>query len=490
MKTKTEKMNMNRKNLILIPVLITCLVLAPKAQAVVPAPGGGYPGGNTAEGQGALFSLTSGTYNTAIGLFSLRSNTEGNLNTGVGAGTLLLNAGEQNTATGAGALLSNATGFGNTANGAFALFSNTTGPSNTATGFHALFANTIGANNVAVGNSSLEANTTGTFNTALGFTALANNTTANGNTATGAGALGGNTNGSDNTANGAFALFNNTTGDANTAVGSSALGSNTTGFDNSAFGLQALTSNTVGTDNTAVGVVALKNNIGGFGNVAFGAAALFDNVSGELNVAVGHNAGRNLTGNDNVCIGSLVQGVAGESNTTRIKNIYTSVASDRAVFVNSDNKLGTLLSTRRVKEDIKAMDKTSEAILALKPVTFCYKKEVERSGAIQFGLIAEEVAEVSPDLVILDAAGEPESVRYEAINAMLLNEFIKEHKKVDEQQATITELKRDFQLASARQQKEIQILSAQLKEQAAQIQKVSAQIEVSKPTPRMAVRNP
>jgi predicted ribosome quality control (RQC) complex YloA/Tae2 family protein len=223
---------------------------------------------------------------------------------------------------------------------------------------------------------------------------------------------------------------------------------------------------------------------------------------------LGFNAGNNLTtGSGNVCIGSGVLGVAGESNTTRIKNVYASVASGRAVYVNSDNKIGTLVSSRRFKEEIKSMDKASEAILALKPVTFHYKKEIEPNGAIMFGLIAEEVEKVNPDLVARDDQGKPYTVRYDAVNAMLLNEFLKQHAKVQEQeamnaqqrkdfQATITKLEatipqqqKDFQSTLAQQEKEIKALTESLKEQASQIQKVSAQLEMKKTAPQMVDNN-
>jgi hypothetical protein len=164
-------------------------------------------------------------------------------------------------------------------------------------------------------------------------------------------------------------------------------------------------------------------------------------------------------------------GIAGESNTTRIRNIYSSVASGRAVYVNSDNKIGTLASTRRVKDNIKPMDKASEAVFALKPVSFRYKREIDASGTPQFGLIAEEVANISADLVTRDSEGRPETVRYEAVNAMLLNEFLKEHRKNEQQEATI-----------ARQQKQIDALTVGL-------QKVSAQLEVSKAAPQTALNN-
>ena len=188
------------------------------------------------------------------------------------------------------------------------------------------------------------------------------------------------------------------------------------------------------------------------------------NRTGSNNIALGFRAGFNLTtGDGNVCIGQGVLGVAGESNTTRIRNVYSSVASGRAVYVNSDNKIGTLASTRRVKNDIKPMDKGSEAVLALKPVSFRYKKEIDASGTLQFGLVAEEVADINADLVTRDYEGKPETVRYDAVNAMLLNEFLKEHRKNEEQQ------------------KQINVLTAQLKEQAAQIQKVSAHLAAGSP---------
>ncbi len=187
---------------------------------------------------------------------------------------------------------------------------------------------------------------------------------------------------------------------------------------------------------------------------------------------MGFNAGSSLTtGGGNVCIGAGVLGVAAESNTTRIKNVYTSIASGRAVYVNSDNKIGTLVSSRRFKDEIKPMDKASETILALKPVTFRYKKEIEPNGAIMFGLIAEEVEKVDPALVTRDVKGEVETVRYDAVNAMLLNEFLKEHRTVQELKSTVAE-----------QQKQIKALASGL-------EKVSAQLELNKPAPQTVVNN-
>jgi len=337
----------NDRALLLIPLVLTCFALLPAAQAVVPAPDGGYANFNTAEGQNTLFSLTTGVFNTALGGQALHTNTTGNTNTAVGLNSLFFNNGSANVAVGCQALQSNTTGFHNTADG-----------------FQALFFNTSGNHNTANGDVALHRNTIGNFNTA----------------------------------NGAHTLENNTTGSSN--------------------------------------------------------------------LALGFQAGSNITGSGNVCIGANVPGVAGESNTTRIRNIFSSVASGRAVFVNSDNKLGTLSSSRRFKEEIKPMDKASETLFALKPVTFRYKKEVDPARALSFGLIAEEVAEASSDLITRDEQGKPKTVRYEAVNAMLLNEFLKEHHRVQDLKAIVAE-----------QQKQIQALTAGLR-------KVNAKVELTKPAPQ------
>jgi hypothetical protein len=297
-----------------------------------------------------------------------------------------------------------------------------------------------------------------------------------------------NVSGSSNTASGAIALQANNAVD-NTAIGSGALDGNINGINNTAVGLDALDFNTSGIDNTAVGFRALLNNLVGSYNTAVGVDALLNTI-GRGNVGLGAGAGNALTtGSGDVCIGPGMVGVAGESNTTRIRNVYSSVASGRAVFVNSDNEIGTLSSSRRYKEEIKPMDKASEALFALKPVTFRYKREVDPAHALSFGLIAEEVAEISPELITRDEQGKPETVRYEAVNAMLLKEFLKEHKTVQEQGATMTQQRNDFEAAIARQQKQIEALTATVKEQAAQIQKVSAQLEVSKAAPQTVVNN-
>jgi hypothetical protein len=371
----------------------------------------------------------------------------------------------------------------NTAEGADALFSLTTGTENTAIGFDALSSNTTGDSNTATGSIALGSNTTGVRNTANGFAALNTNTTGERNTATGRAALTLNTTGNNNTADGHDALFSNTTAIRNTATGSFALFSNTTGPNNTAIGYFALFSNTTGNSNTAGGYDALLNNTTGIGNIA-----------------LGNFAGSNLTtGDNNIDVGNV--GVAGEANTIRIGMMGTQTATYIAgiigrtvpmgtpVFVNANGQLGTTPSSARFKDEIKPMDQVSEAILALKPVTFHYRKELDPEGTPQFGLVAEEVEKVNPDLVMHDAKGAVCTVRYEAVNAMLLNEFLKEHRKLEQQEATITQQQKDFEAAIAQQQKEIKTLAATVKEQASQIQKVSAQLEMSKPAHQTVLNN-
>jgi hypothetical protein len=181
---------------------------------------------------------------------------------------------------------------------------------------------------------------------------------------------------------------------------------------------------------------------------------------------------------------------ANVDNSCFIGNIFDqSSPSGTAVFVNGDGKLGTSTSSKRFKDDIKPMEKASEALLALQPVTFRYKKEFDPTGTAQFGLVAEEVEQVNPDLVVHDKEGKPYSVPYNQVNAMLLNEFLKEHKRAEEQQARVVELNSRVskqESINAQQQKGLEVLTAQLKDQAAQIQKVSAQVETNRPAPRVA----
>jgi hypothetical protein len=304
------------------------------------------------------------------------------------------------------------------------------------------------------------------LNTAFGFQALADNTSSSGLTALGYQALTHNTTGLQNTAVGNEALAANTSGLINTAVGNDVLDNNTTGNSNTGVGGNALEFNTIGGNNTAVGHFALRN------------------VTGSGNTALGDSAGVNLTsGSNNIDIGNT--GLAGESNTIRIGTAQTgtfvagirgaTVSGGIAVFVRANGKLGTNTSSRRFKDEIKPMDKASEAILALNPVSFRYKSEIDPEAIPQFGLVAEEVEKVHPDLIVRDEKGEPYSVRYEAVNAMLLNEFLKEHRKVEQQEATIAQLR-----------KEMTAVNSRLKEHEAQIQKVGARLEANRPAPQVA----
>ena len=349
----------------------------------------------------------------------------------------------------------------------------------------ALFTNT-GDGNTGIGAAALFKNSTGNYNMATGLLALYNNTTGLQNTANGDQALFSNTTGNYNTAIGDRALQSNTSGVNNTANGLSALQSNTTGLENTANGVQALQSNSTGWYNTANGVGALQSNTTGYYNTANGVGALDSNTTGYYNTALGFFAGVNVFTASNVtCIGANVGG-ADVSNTTWIGNVYgvtTQSGTTTPVLVSDTGQLGTVASSERFKKDIATMDKASEAILSLRPVTFHYKTDIK--GTPQFGLIAEEVAKVIPALVLPDKEGKPYTVRYDAVNAMLLNEFLKEHKafleeqrKVGEQEKTIVELTSGMTA-----------LAATLKEQAVQIQKVSAQLEASKPATQV-VNNP
>jgi hypothetical protein len=328
----------------------------------------------------------------------------------------------------------------------------------------------------AEGTRALQSLTTGSANTAVGWASLFSNTEGSFNTAAGAGALLFNTS-DENTAFGTAALLSNTTGTGNTAVGATALLNNANGSANTANGGSALYNNTIGTSNTASGINALFHNTTGSFNTSIGTAALLSNTTGSSNIALGASAGAGVTTASNViCIGADVFG-ADVSNTTWITNVYgvtTQSGSTAPVVVSDAGQLGTIASSERFKKDISTMEKASEAILSLRPVTFHYKRDVK--DAPQFGLIAEEVAKVNPALVLPDKEGKPYTVRYDAVNAMLLNEFLKEHRTVQELKSAA--VKQEAMIAS--QQKQIEALTAGL-------QKVSAQLEASKPAPQVVI---
>jgi len=360
-----------------------------------------------------------------------------------------------NTFEGENALINVGIGAGNTAFGWEALFTDTDGSFNTGVGGGALIFNN-GSSNTSVGAAALLLNTTGSENTAVGTDAMVFNTVA-----------------SDNNAVGAFALFNND---------SSGLG--LANFNN-AHGRNALQANVDGTQNNAFGDDAMFDNTTGSFNTAMGDDALDGCTTGSSNVAVGDEAGTAVVAGSNIiCIGAGVTGGGGPfqdfDNTCFIGSIFGEPTSDpgtqTAVYVDQFNVVGIFNSSRQYKHDIQPMDKSSETLYQLKPVTFKFNSDVK--GSTQYGLIAEDVAQVDPQLVVRKN-GETVTVRYEQINSMLLNEFLKEHKKVEEQQASISQLK-----------SEMQTMVAQLKEQAAQIQKVSAQVQVSKTAPQVVVNKP
>jgi trimeric autotransporter adhesin len=400
-----RKLNMKSRNTILVAILLAIgsFALCQQVQAATDTPDpGAKPISNTADGQLALASVTTGIYNSAFGFYSVLSLTDANFDTGVGAATLLLDTGGTNTAVGAAALFSNTVASDNNAVGAFALFNN----------------DSDGAG-------------------------LAN----------------------FNNAHGRNALLNNVDGDENDAFGDDAMEENTTGSQNTAMGDDALDANTTGNGNTAMGKEA-GNSI----------------IDGNDNVVLGHNAGIGIVhASRNIAINVPEAGpFADFDDTCFIGSIFGQIVSDpgsqTAVFVDQFNVVGVFNSSRKYKHDIQPMDKSSEALYRLKPVTFKFNSDWK--GTTEYGLIAEEVAEVNPELVAR-RDGEVISVRYEQINAMLLNEFLKEHKKVQNLEVTV-----------AQQQKGMEVLTAQLKEQAAQIQKVSAQLEVNKPAPQVVTNKP
>src|SRR5439155_11805244 len=348
------------------------------------------------------------------------------------------------TAAGDRALQALTLGLGNTAIGTFSLFSVTTGNFNTAVGAGALDLNTADLN-TAIGAAALLFNTTGTENTANGTAALESNDT-----------------GGQNTATGGFALFSNTEGNFNTATGDQALFNNTTGVQNTANGVFALFNNTIGEQNTAIGREALFNNTTGNFNTAIGHNTLFNNRTGSNNVVLGNGAGGGIsTVNGVICIGSLGANVDSSCFIGQIRGKTTHNVNAIPVVIDSADQLGTISSSRRFKKEITPMDKASEAILDLNPVTFHYKSDDTNTPC--FDLSAEEVAQVNPDLVVRDDKGEIYTVRYDAVNAMLLNKFLKEHRRVEEQEATVGQQREHFDAAIARQRKDFEATISELK---------------------------
>jgi trimeric autotransporter adhesin len=393
---------------------------------------------NTATGFDALFSNTAGSYNSAAGVYSLYSNTSGNYN----------------TANGYTALYANTTGNDDTAMGLGALFSNTTGSYNTATGLYSLYSNTTGSYNSAAGVYSLFSNITGNYNTANGYAALYSVITGGGNTATGYSALTANIEGTYNTATGFEALYSNTTGHSNTATGRYALAANISGPYNVADGGWTLFLNTTGTGNTATGV-----------------NALYSNTTGTYNAALGYNAGYNITtGSYNIDIGSPATatdsgiiriGTPGTQQATYIAGINGVTASGGvAVYINANGQLGTLTSSQHFKHDIKDLGDVSDKLMDLRPVMFRYNDAAEKGPhALQYGLIAEEVAKIYPNLVQYDKAGKPFTVYYHLLTPMLLNELQKEHHRYEAQRIEMAALKTELVSLRQAQQQQMKVLA-------------------------------
>ncbi len=298
------------------------------------------------------------------------------------------------------------------------------GDANTCYGTDVLFSNTEGSGNSGFGSQVLYDNTEGFYNTAVGELAMRHNTE-----------------GSFNSAIGYAALYFNTTGHENTASGDLTLVNNTTGFYNTASGYLALTTVTTGNRNTADGALALAN------------------ATGSRNVALGFNAGNAVTtGVDNIMIGAGQKGKANDSGVIRIgsnnfqtkaliagiRGVTTGLANAVPVVIDGNGQLGTISSSRRFKEDIQPMGDVSERLFALRPVTFRYQQPYEDGATpVQFGLVAEEVAEVFPELVVVGEDGEPETVGYHLLATLLLNEFQKAHRIAEAQATELTQLRQE-----------------------------------------------
>jgi hypothetical protein len=460
-------------------------------------------GSNTAAGDSALLYNTTGSFNTAIGAAALLNNITGSYNTASGESALIYNtSGYANTASGAQALSYNQTGGNNTATGFGALFYNDTKGTgisgNTANGAYAMSNNTSGANNTAVGYSALKgaaynSNTlmgggTGSSNTGIGVSALFSFSSGHDNTASGYWALYSNSTGAFNTASGSQALYSNSgavyntavgyqalyTNDSdaagvandNTAIGFSALYSNVDGYENTALGAHALSSNSAGGNNTAAGYAALYANAGGNNNTASGYQALYANTTGSNNIAMGYEAGYKLVaGSDNIYIGN--EGTTGDNKAIRIgkegtqkktfiAGIYSNATvSGLAVVIGSNGELGAVSSSERFKTAIEPMGSNTEKLQQLRPVTFRYK--IDPQGTLRYGLIAEEVAKVYPELVVRDKNDRIDGVRYDELAPMLLNEMQREHTqltaKIDSQAEDIRNLKQQVAKVNELQQR-------------------------------------
>ncbi len=388
--------------------------------------------------------MSDGAWNTAMGTDALANNTIGGCSY----------CGLENTAAGYAALESNQSGNGD---------ADHSGSGNVAMGFLAMQLNLTGSNNTAVGDSALQGNTTGFYNTAVGSGALLRSTTGGSNTAIGRDALVYSTSGSYNTASGSTALNRNTTGDYNTGSGFQSLFFNTTGESNTAIGSSAMQSNTIGSNNTVVGINALGTNQGGSNNIAIGANAGYYIRGSRYNIDIG-NVG-NATD-----VGLIRIGTSGQQTAAYIAGIGAAHITGSAVYISSTGQLGVLASSERYKTAIAPMGESTEKLRQLRPVTFHLKTDPK--GAVQYGLIAEEVAKVYPELVIRDDSGRIQGVRYEELAPMLLNEAQRQRQQIAAQAAEIRQLKQQQKqfatyadVAGLKQQLQAALLKLQAKDE-------------------------
>jgi uncharacterized coiled-coil protein SlyX len=395
---------------------------------------------NTAMGTGALQGGGDSYSNTAVGFHALF------------AGPVGAQCCGGNTAVGAETMVATTSGAANTGLGQAVLNANTTGNYNTATGDSAMLLNTTGSFNTAAGGFALRFNKTGEANTGDGFAALDNNRSGSYNTASGYQALQSNTTADYNAAFGSFALSSNTTGHHNTALGNESLESNVTGSDNTAVGTDVLESNTSGANNVATGAAALFDNTIGNNNTAAGMGALRHNTTGSGNIAIGYYAGLNLTtGKNNIDIGN--GGSPGENGVIRIGNasaqtsvyvagVNSSHVTGAPVYVTSSGQLGVLASSERYKTAIASMQAASAKVYQLRPVSFHLGSDP--SGPVQYGLVAEEVDPIYPELVIRDAQGAIQGVRYDELAPLLLNEVQQQQHVIDAQQEQMRGLQKQL----------------------------------------------
>ena len=414
---------------------------------------------NLAIGAQALATNTIGYENLGIGSYALYANTTGQYNTAIGAYALFANqTGRGNTAVGTGDL-SFSTGNANTGIGSYALWRNTTGNNNTALGYYALLRYQTPGNNTAIGANSMIGQFTQSSPTAQKDFSI--NTGAN-NTAVGAATLTVNTAGGANSVLGTNAMTANVTGSYNSAFGIETLAANTVGNYNAAFGAAALQNSVTASQNTAIGTGALRSDTTGRGNSATGFLSLYGTTTGIGNTAVGSSAGVNVaTGNYNTYIGYGVAGFTSAdqyvtrigvttidpsnpgSPTTFVGGIYNSgVTGGLPVYVTASGQLGFSASSERYKTDIRTLQKAGDRLKGLRAVSFHVRSDPR--GALQYGLIAEEVDRVYPELVIRDASGTIQGVRYDELAPLLLGEVQQQAVVIAELQAQNADMQRQL----------------------------------------------